>query len=64
MARRPLAPAPAVMWKERMPADQLRALKLELPRPSSQVSSWRPETIGTPRACAETRMASDKRGID
>jgi hypothetical protein len=53
MARKPLAPAPAVTVKFSTVPLQLKALKDELFLPSSQVSICRDETMGTPRAWAE-----------
>ena len=59
IARRPLAPAPASIVKLRVVPSRKIDWNDEASRPSSQVSIWRPETTGTPWACADATMASD-----
>ncbi len=56
MPSRLCASGARVMLKLRLPRFQARPPKAEAPLPSSQVSIWRPETTGTPRAWAEATI--------
>src|SRR5262245_15556889 len=59
IACNPLAPTPTFTVKPSVVPSQVSDANDDAFRPSSHVSICRAETIGTPRACAEARMASE-----